>query len=108
MITQQLAAGECLDEWDVLQCLGPPETDAQLRLDAGDRLIPTYDTVYVQEIGIVGSRVPMVVDRPAAGAPYVYLTFEGLRESRTIGDKPTRICLALPVADLARLRELLV
>jgi hypothetical protein len=35
------------------------------------------------------------------------LTFEGLRESRTIADKHTRIRVALPVAEVVRLRELL-
>jgi hypothetical protein len=38
----------------------------------------------------------------------VYLTFEGLRESRTVADKHTRVRVALPLAELARLRELLV
>jgi hypothetical protein len=60
----------------------------------------------VQDIGIVSSRAPNV-DRPP-GARYVYLTFEGLRESRTIADKHTRIRVALPLAEVARLRELLV
>ena len=60
----------------------------------------------VQDIGIVSSRTP-TVDRPA-GAQYVYLTFEGLRESRTIVDKHTRIRIALPLSEVARLRELLV
>ena len=40
-------------------------------------------------------------------ARVVYLTFEGLRESRTIADKHTRIRVTLPVAEAARLRELL-
>ena len=38
--------------------------------------------------------------RPA-GARYVYLTFEGLRESRTIVDKHTRIRIALPSSEVA-------
>jgi hypothetical protein len=46
------------------------------------------------------------VDRPA-GARYVYLTFEGLRESRTIGDKHTRVRVSLPMSELAHFRELL-
>jgi len=57
----------------------------------------------VQNIGIVSSRAP-IVDRPA-GARYVYLTFEGLRESRTIADKHTRVRIALPMTEVARLRE---
>jgi hypothetical protein len=59
----------------------------------------------VQDIGIVSSRAP-TVDRPV-GARYVYLTFEGLRESRTVADKHTRIRIALPLSEVARLRELL-
>jgi hypothetical protein len=35
------------------------------------------------------------------------LTFEGLRESRTVADKRTRIRVSLPLAEVARLRELL-
>jgi hypothetical protein len=57
----------------------------------------------MQDIGIVSSRAP-TVDRPA-GARYVYLTFEGLRESRTIGDKHTRIRVALPLTEVGHLRE---
>ena len=41
----------------------------------------------VQDIGIVTSRAPQVY-RPE-GSRVVYLTFEGLRESRTIADKGT-------------------
>ena len=59
----------------------------------------------VQDIGIVSSRAP-TVDRQT-GARYVYLTFEGLRESRTIADKQTRVRIALPLSKVARLRELL-
>jgi hypothetical protein len=59
----------------------------------------------VQDIGIVSSRAP-TVDRPAGGR-LVCLTFEGLRESRTITDKHTRIRVALPLAEVSRLCELL-
>ena len=59
----------------------------------------------MQDIGIVSSRAPSV-DRPTS-ARYVYLTFEGLRESRTIADKHTRIRIALPMLEAARLRDLL-
>lgn len=48
----------------------------------------------VQDISIVTSRPPTVY-RPE-GSKSVYLTFEGLRESRTIADKLTRIRVALP------------
>jgi hypothetical protein len=47
----------------------------------------------VQDIGIVTSRTPMIY-RPADGDT-VYLTFEGLRESRTVADKRTRIRITL-------------
>jgi hypothetical protein len=60
----------------------------------------------MQDIGIVSSRAP-TMDRPA-GARYVYLTFEGLRDSRTIADKHTRVRVALPSSEVAHLRELLV
>ncbi len=60
----------------------------------------------MQDIGIVSSRAPSV-DRPP-GARYVYLTLEGLRESRTVADKHTRVRVALPLAEVVRLRELLV
>jgi hypothetical protein len=56
----------------------------------------------VQDIGIVSSQAP-TVSRPAGGR-YVYLTFEGLRDSRTVADKHTRIRIALPVSEMARLR----
>ena len=62
----------------------------------------TYDTWRVQDIGIVSSHAP-TVDRPA-GSRYIYLTFEGLRDSRTIADKHTRVRVALPVGEIARLR----
>jgi hypothetical protein len=60
----------------------------------------------VQDIDIVSSRAPSV-DRQA-GARQVDLAFEGLRESCTIADKHTRIRLPLPLAEVARLRELIV
>jgi hypothetical protein len=59
----------------------------------------------VQDIGIVSSRKP-TVDRPT-GARYVYLTFEGLRESRTIADKHTRVRGSLTLAEVDRLRQML-
>jgi hypothetical protein len=59
----------------------------------------------VQDIGIVSSRAPTVV-RPA-GSRVIYLTFEGIRESRTIADKQTRVRITLPVAEVVRPRELL-
>jgi hypothetical protein len=43
----------------------------------------------------------------AAGSRYAHLTFDGLRESRTIADKQTRIRVSLPVSELARLFDLL-
>ena len=66
----------------------------------------TYDTWRVQDIGIVSSHAP-TVDRPA-GSRYIYLTFEGLRDSRTIADEHTRVRVALPVSEVGRLRELLI
>ena len=57
------------------------------------------------DIGIVSSRAP-TVNRPP-GARYVYVTFEGLRESRIVADKHTRVRIALPLTELARFRELL-
>ena len=59
----------------------------------------------MQGIGIVSSRAP-AVDRPP-GARFVYLTFEGLRESRTVADKHTRIRVSLPLVEVAHLRQLL-
>jgi hypothetical protein len=59
----------------------------------------------MQDIGIVSSRAP-TVNRPTS-ARYIYLTFEGLRESRTISDKHTRVRIALPLPEAARLYELL-
>ena len=37
----------------------------------------------------------------------VYLTFEGLRDSRTIADKLARVRVALPASEASRLAELL-
>lgn len=54
---------------------------------------------------LVRSRAPFVY-RPE-GAPRVYLTFEGVRESRTIADEHTRVRVALPLSEVSRLRELL-
>jgi hypothetical protein len=59
----------------------------------------------MQDIGIVSSRAP-TVNRPTS-ARYIYLTFEGLRESRTISDKHTRVRIALPLPEAARLGEVL-
>lgn len=59
----------------------------------------------MQDISIVTSRPP-VVYRPEGGRT-VYLTFEGLRESRTVADKLTRVRIAMPAAELPRLQELL-
>ena len=59
----------------------------------------------MQDIGIVSSKAP-TVNRPTS-ARYIYLTFEGLRESRTIADKHTRVRIALPMLEAARLRDLL-
>ena len=56
-------------------------------------------------LAIVSSRAP-TVDRPT-GSRYIYLTFEGLRDSRTIADKQTRIRVALPASEVAHRRELL-
>jgi hypothetical protein len=57
----------------------------------------------VQDISIVTSRPPTV----HRSGRHVYLTFEGLRESRTIADKQTRIRVVLPVSEIAGLRDLL-
>jgi hypothetical protein len=59
----------------------------------------------VQEISIVARSAP-AVSRPP-GAQTVYLTFEGLRESRTIADKLTRVHVALPAAQARLLSDLL-
>ena len=60
----------------------------------------------VQDISIVTSRPPTVY-RPE-GSRTVFLTFEGLRESRTASDKLTRVRIAMPAAELPRLQELLI
>src|SRR5947209_4877226 len=65
----------------------------------------TCETVRVQDISIVSGK-PAAVSRPE-GSQVVYLTFEGLRESRTIADKLTRLRVALPLAEARRLRQLL-
>jgi hypothetical protein len=59
----------------------------------------------MQEISI-HSGSPPVVYRPE-GPRVVYMTFEGLRESRTIADKLTRVRVALAVGEVQRLRHLL-
>ena len=51
-------------------------------------------------------RTTPAVSRPP-GAQTVYLTFEGLRESRTIADKLTRVQIALPVAQARLLSNML-
>ena len=48
----------------------------------------------MQEISVVSGKPPSVYR--AAGSRTVYVTFEGLRESRTVADKLTRIQIALP------------
>ena len=48
----------------------------------------------MQDIGIVTSQTPMIY-RPGDGDT-VYLTFEGLRESRTVADKRIRVRITLP------------
>ena len=57
----------------------------------------------MQEISVVCRATPKV-NRPP-GAQTVYLTFEGLRESRTIADKLTRVQIALPAAQRRRFWE---
>jgi hypothetical protein len=59
----------------------------------------------VQEISIV-SRTTLGVVR-LDGSAFVFLEFEGLRESRTIVDNLTRIRVTLPLAEATRLQELL-
>jgi hypothetical protein len=61
------------------------------------------DDVRVQDISIVTSRPPSLY-RPE-GSRTVFVTFEGLRESRTASDKLTRVRVAMPAAELARLQE---
>lgn len=50
----------------------------------------------VQDISIVVSQTPMVYRAAAAGTDRVFITFEGLRESRTISDKRTRVRITMP------------
>lgn len=68
----------------------------------GQRQEPCED-VRVQDISLVTSRLPTVY-RPE-GSRTVFLTFEGLRESRTASDKLTRIRIAMPASELPRLQE---
>ena len=57
----------------------------------------------MQAISIVCRAAP-TVSRPP-GAQTVYLTFEGLRDSRTIADKLTRVQIALPAAQARAFAE---
>jgi hypothetical protein len=57
--------------------------------------------VHVQDISVVTARTPIVY-RPE-GSNTVYLTFEGLRESRTIADKHTRVRITLPATQAINL-----
>jgi hypothetical protein len=59
----------------------------------------------VQEISIVSGKAPEVA-RPL-GTDRVVLTFEGIRESRTIADKLTRVRVTMRAADAKKLAELL-
>ena len=59
----------------------------------------------MQDISIVTSRLPTVY-RPEASRT-VFLTFEGLRESRTASDRLTRLRIAMPAALIEQLRDLL-
>ena len=59
----------------------------------------------MQEISI-HSGSPPVVNRPE-GARVVYMTFEGLRDSRTIADKLTRVRVALAIGEVQRLCQML-
>ncbi|MBV8714409.1 MAG: hypothetical protein JO020_14360 [Chloroflexi bacterium] len=59
----------------------------------------------MQNVSIVTSRLPTVY-RPE-GSRTVFLTFEGLSESRNASDKLTRVRIAMPAAELPRLQELL-
>jgi hypothetical protein len=51
----------------------------------------------MQEINIVTRMRPTVYH--AEGSGTVYLTFEGLRDSRTITDKLTRVRIAMPATE---------
>src|SRR5215469_9727993 len=68
---------------------------------AGDAIVGGVHTGAVQDISIVTSRTPIVYR--AEGSNTVYLTFEGLRESRTIADKHTRVRIALPAQQAVHL-----
>ena len=57
----------------------------------------------MQDISIVSRSTPSVY-RPE-NSKNVYMTFEGLRESRTIADKLTRLRITLPAARAVKLRE---
>jgi hypothetical protein len=50
----------------------------------------------MQDISMFTSRTPIVYH--AEGTKTVYLTFEGLRESRTVTDKRLRIRISMPAA----------
>jgi hypothetical protein len=54
---------------------------------------------------MVSSKVPTVYR--AEGAERVYLTFEGLRESRTVVDKHTRVRVSMPLATVRELAQML-
>ena len=57
----------------------------------------------MQEISVVCRAVPTVSSPP--GAQTVCLTFQGLREPRTITDKLTRVQITLPAAQSRQLWE---
>jgi hypothetical protein len=59
----------------------------------------------VQDISIVTSKLPRV--HRSEGTGTVYVTFKGLRESRTISDKRTRIRVAMPAATAQSFCQLL-
>ena len=59
----------------------------------------------MQDIGIVSNAVPAVSH--SEGSPFVYLTFRGLRESRTIADRDTQIRITLPTERAAELIQML-
>jgi hypothetical protein len=59
----------------------------------------------VQDVSIVSRSTPSVY-RPES-SKNVYMTFEGLRESRTIADKLTRVQITLPLTEASRLQALL-
>ena len=59
------------------------------------------DAYGVQEIAIYTSKLPQV--RRPEGSKTAYLTFEGIRDARTVADKQTRLRIAMPVAQIAQL-----